>query len=128
MSVHWIGAPSARRGGPWLFSGGGTATTRLDQQLSHALNGLGIFDVLRQPGICTCFTTSLSTCLAQRVSDVPFHAARLPYLRLILPARALPSLYVAARASALKSFSTGKPRNSLSLLRSSADGGGDAVG
>jgi hypothetical protein len=89
-----------------------------DQQLSHVLNCLVIFDVFRQPGVSTSLTTSLSACFPQHVSDVRVHAARLPYLRLILPPRALPSLYVAASASVLKSFSTGRPRNSLSFFRS----------
>jgi hypothetical protein len=110
------GAPSAWPGGPRFLSGGVTATTRLDQQLSHPLNGLVIFDLRRQSGVSACFATSLSACFAQRVSDALVHAERLPYLRLILPPRALPSLYVAASASVLKSFSTGNPRNSLSLL------------
>jgi hypothetical protein len=99
-------------------SGSATTLSRLDQQLSHPLNCLVIFDLLGQPGVSTCFGASFCSGLAQYVSDVRVHAARLPYLRLILPPRALPSLYVAASASALKSFSTGKPRNSLSLLRS----------
>jgi hypothetical protein len=103
---------------PRFFSGRVTATTRLDQELSHALNYLVIFDLVGQPRVSTCLATSLSACSAQHVSDVLVHAARLPYLRLILPPRALPSLYVAASASALKSFSTGNPRNSLSFSRS----------
>ena len=73
-------------------------------------------------GVSTCFAASFCSGLAQRVSGVRVHHARLPYLRLILAPRALSSLYVAANASVLKSFSTGKPRNPLSLLRSSGDG------
>jgi hypothetical protein len=80
-------------------SSSATTTTRLDQQLSHPLNGLVIFDVLGQPGVSTCFAASFCSGLAQRVSDARVHDARLPYLRLILPPRALPSLYVAASDS-----------------------------
>ena len=46
-----------------------------------------------------CFAASFCSGLAQRVSDARVHAAHLPYLRLILPPRALPSLYVAASDS-----------------------------
>jgi hypothetical protein len=99
-------------------SGGATATSHLDQQLSHSLDCLVIFDLRWQPGVAPCSASRFCSRLAQRVSDVRVHAARLPYLRLILPPRALPSLYVAASASVLKSFSTGNPRNSLSLPRS----------
>jgi hypothetical protein len=108
------GAPSACRGGPRFLSGRVTANTRLDQQLSHPLNCLVIFDVLRQSGISTCFATSCCASLAQGVSDVRVHAARLPYLRLILPPSGRPSLYLAASASAVNSFSIGRSRNSLS--------------
>jgi hypothetical protein len=101
-----------------LFSGGGTATTHFDQQLSHPLKCLVIFNLLGQPGVAPSLNASFCSGLAQRVSDVLVHPARLPYRRLILPPRALPSLYVAASASVLKSFSAGKPRNSLSFSRS----------
>jgi hypothetical protein len=57
---------------PKFFSGSVTATTRLDQELSHPLNCLVIFDVLRQPGISTCLAASFCSGLAQRVSDVLF--------------------------------------------------------
>jgi hypothetical protein len=53
-----------------------TATTRLDQQLSHPLHRLVIFDVFRQPGVSTCFATSFRSSLTQRVSDALVHAAR----------------------------------------------------
>jgi hypothetical protein len=105
-------------GPPLRTLGGGISTARLDQQLSHALNCFMIFDVFGQPGVAPSPTAGFCTGLAQGVSDAWVHAARLPYLRLILPPRALPSLYVAASASALKSFSTGNPRNSLSFSRS----------
>jgi hypothetical protein len=66
-------APPPCRGGPRFLSRSGTATTRLDQQLSHPVNCLVIFDLRGQPGVDTCFTTSLSACLAQHVSDVLVH-------------------------------------------------------
>jgi hypothetical protein len=75
-----------------LFSGGGTATTHPDQQLSHPLNCLVIFDLLRKASFAPCPASGFCPGLAQLVSDVRVHAARLPYLRLILPPRALPSL------------------------------------
>jgi hypothetical protein len=71
--VGSIGAPSACRGGPRFLSGSVTATTRLDQQLSHALNCLVIFDLHGQPGVRTCFATSFCASLAQLVSDVRVH-------------------------------------------------------
>jgi hypothetical protein len=49
------------------------AITRLDQQLGHPLKCLVIFHLLGQPGVDTCFTTSLSACFAQRVTDAPVH-------------------------------------------------------
>jgi hypothetical protein len=81
-----------------------------------------IFDLFGQSRLHTSPAASHSARFAQGVSDARVHAARLPYLRLILPPRALPSLYVADNASALKSCSTGKPRNSLSLRLTSSDG------
>jgi hypothetical protein len=51
VPVFWIGTCSASWGGPWLFSGGGTATTHFDQQLSHPLKCLVIFNLLGQPGV-----------------------------------------------------------------------------
>jgi hypothetical protein len=54
-------------------SSSATTTNRLDQQLSHALNCLVIFDLLRQPGVSTCFAASFCSRLAQRVSDVLVH-------------------------------------------------------
>jgi hypothetical protein len=118
-----MGAPPAFRGVFKFLSGSVTTTTRLDQQFSHLLKCLVIFNLLGRCGVRTRLASTLTACSAQHVSDVLVHGARLPYLRLILPPRALPSLYVAASASVLKSFSTGKPRNPLSLLRSSGDGG-----
>jgi hypothetical protein len=108
---------------PGFLSGGVTATTRLDQQLSHPLNCLVIFDLLGQASFAPSSASRFCSGLAQGIADARVHAARLPYLRLILPPRALLSLYVAANASVVKSFSTGKPRNPLSLLWSSGDGG-----
>ena len=58
---------------PRFLSGSVTTTTYLDQQLSHPLNCLVIFDVCRQSGVDTCLTTSLSACFAQRVTDAPVH-------------------------------------------------------
>jgi hypothetical protein len=55
-----------------LFSGG-TTTTRLDQQLSHALKCLVIFDLHGQPGVRTCSATSFCSGLAQGVSDMLVH-------------------------------------------------------
>ena len=49
------------------------AITRLDQQLSHSLHDSAIFNLLGQPGVDTCFATSLSACFAQRVTDAPVH-------------------------------------------------------
>jgi hypothetical protein len=82
-----------------FLSGSVTTTTRLDQKLSHPLNCLVIFDVLGQSRLTPGPAASLRACFAQRVSDVLVHAAGLPYLGLILPPRALPSLYCAASAS-----------------------------
>jgi hypothetical protein len=53
--------------------GGNIATAHLDQHLGEALQNLLIFDVVRQPGVSTCFATSLSACSAQHVSDVLVH-------------------------------------------------------
>jgi hypothetical protein len=89
VPVSWIGTSSCR-GGPWLFSCGGTTIICLDQQLSHPLKCLVIFDLLGKSGVSTCSAASLCSGLAQRVSDACVHAARLPYLRLILPPRARP--------------------------------------
>jgi hypothetical protein len=52
---------------------------------------LVIFDLLGQPGISTSLATAFCSGLAQRVSNLGVHAARLPYLRLILPPSALRS-------------------------------------
>ena len=73
MPVSRIGAPSACRGGPRFFSGSVTATTRLDQQLSHALNCLVIFDLLRKPSFAPCSASGFCSGLAQRVSDAGLH-------------------------------------------------------
>jgi hypothetical protein len=54
-------------------SDGPTVQFDSDQQLSHVLNCLVIFDVFGQPGVDTCFTTSISACFPQHVSDVPVH-------------------------------------------------------
>jgi hypothetical protein len=56
-----------------LFSSGVTTSTRLDQQLSHPLNYLVIFDVFRQPGVSTCYAASYCSGPAQRVSHVRVH-------------------------------------------------------
>jgi hypothetical protein len=45
VPIFRIGAPSACWGGPRFFSGCVTTTTSLDQQLSHPLNRLVIFDL-----------------------------------------------------------------------------------
>jgi hypothetical protein len=103
-------------------SDGPTVQFDSDQQLSHVLNCLVIFDVFGQPGVAPSLPARCRASLAQHVSDVLVHVVPHPYLRLSLPPRARPALYVAPNASALKSCSTGKPRNSLSLLRTSADG------
>jgi hypothetical protein len=47
-----------------MFSGSLTASTRLDQQLSHQLKCFVIFELLRQPGISTRFATSFCSGLA----------------------------------------------------------------
>jgi hypothetical protein len=72
-------------------SDGPTVQFDSDQHLSHPLNCLLIFDVLRQPGVAPCSASGFCSGLAQGISDARVHAARLPYLRLILPPRALRS-------------------------------------
>jgi hypothetical protein len=71
VSVFRVG--SARRGGPRFLSGSVTTTNRLDQHLGEALQNLLIFDLRGQPGVGTCFATSLCACSAQHVSDVRVH-------------------------------------------------------
>jgi len=88
---------------------------------------LVIFDLFGQASFAPSSASRFCSGLAQGIADARVHAARLPYLRLILPPRALLSLYVAANASVVKSFSTGKPRNPLSLLWSSGRRRSDAV-
>jgi hypothetical protein len=46
------------------LSGSGTVTTPLDQQLSHPLDHLVIFDVFGQPGVAPSLTASLCACFA----------------------------------------------------------------
>jgi hypothetical protein len=58
------GAPSVCGGGPVFLSCSVTTITRLDQQLSHVLNCLVIFDLLGQPGVSTCFAASFCSGLA----------------------------------------------------------------
>ena len=89
------------------FLGSVTATTRLDQQLSHALDCLVIFDVFRVFGVNTCLAASFRSSLAQRVSDALVHARAPSVPAADLAARARPSLYCAMSASSVNSFSTG---------------------
>jgi hypothetical protein len=56
-----------------LFSGG-TATTYLDQQLSHPLHRLVIFDLLRKASFATCSASGFCSGLAQRGSNLRVHA------------------------------------------------------
>jgi hypothetical protein len=48
---------------------------------------LVIFDLLRKASFAPCSASRFCSGLAQRVSHGHDHAARLPYLRLILPPR-----------------------------------------
>ena len=48
-------------------------TTRLDQQFSHALNCLVIFDLLRQASFAPCSASGFCSGLAQRFSNVRVH-------------------------------------------------------
>jgi hypothetical protein len=66
------GAPSGCRGGPRFLSGSVT-TTRLDQQLSHPLNCLVIFNLLGQSRLTPGIAASYCSGPAQRVSNVRVH-------------------------------------------------------
>lgn len=58
---------------PGSFQAAARRPPALISSVSHALNCLVIFDLLRQSGVSTCFAASFCSGLAQRVSDVLVH-------------------------------------------------------